>query len=437
VYQLLVEQLLATGQDGAAFEYVERSKARALVDLLAAHRTVKLAARNAEAGDTLLQLKQAEAEAVALPAPEQQAGGSHGRGRLLQLQQRLQHEQPELAALVTVSSTPAKAIQGLLQPGEELLEYYYSDQDLVAFVLTGSAVKAVKLQRAGLEQSVRDFRAALAESGSALYLKQARALYERLFQPLAQLLPGRQLIIVPHGILHYLPFAALHSGQSFVLDQYSVLVEPSAGVLDLLKERRAKPIASALVLGNPDLGNPEYDLQYAQQEATAIAKLLPGAKVLLRGQATGSFVKSQGARFSLLHFATHGMFDPKAPLDSALLLAPEPGSDGRLTVGDLYSLRLDAALVTLSACETALGSVSNGDDVVGFTRGFLYAGSRSIVSSLWSVDDQATAALMRAFYRNLASMNKREALRQAQLGTRKAFAHPYYWAAFQLTGRAD
>ena len=104
-------------------------------------------------------------------------------------------------------------------------------------------------------------------------------------------------------------------------------------------------------------------------------------------------------------------------------------------MSELYDPRLNADLVTLSACETAVGKVANGDDVVGFTRGFLYAGARSIVSSLWKVDDQATSILMQEFYRQLRKKDKREALRTAQLKVKNSYnAHPYYWAAFQITG---
>jgi len=97
-------------------------------------------------------------------------------------------------------------------------------------------------------------------------------------------------------------------------------------------------------------------------------------------------------------------------------------------------MRLESDLVTLSACETGLGKVASGDDVVGLTRGFLYAGAATIVASLWKVDDRATAELMRRFYDNLGRMDKLEALRQAQLETRKAFPAPFFWAAFQLIG---
>ena len=108
-----------------------------------------------------------------------------------------------------------------------------------------------------------------------------------------------------------------------------------------------------------------------------------------------------------------------------------------LTVDKIYSLNLDAELVTLSACETGLSEIANGDDLVGLTRGFLYAGSSSIVASLWKVDDLATGELMTCFYSELNKANKREALRTAQLETKKKYAHPYYWASFQLTGNAN
>lgn len=108
-----------------------------------------------------------------------------------------------------------------------------------------------------------------------------------------------------------------------------------------------------------------------------------------------------------------------------------------LTSEDLYSLQINADLVTLSACETAIGKISNGDDVIGLSRGFLYAGASSTVASLWQVDDEATSFLMIEFYKNLKSTNKRQALRAAQLETKKRYPQPYYWAAFQLIGKSN
>jgi CHAT domain-containing protein len=158
---------------------------------------------------------------------------------------------------------------------------------------------------------------------------------------------------------------------------------------------------------------------------------------LLRKDANEAALRQYGSGFRYLHFATHGEFNSDAPLKSALLLSRDREHDGLLTVDKLYSMKLDADLVTLSACETGLGKIANGDDVVGLTRGFLYAGASSIVASLWKVDDKATSYLMTRFYDNLERSDKREALRQAQRDTLGRYAHPYYWAAFQLTGNAQ
>jgi len=159
--------------------------------------------------------------------------------------------------------------------------------------------------------------------------------------------------------------------------------------------------------------------------------------VLVREQATETAVKEYGGNFRYLHFATHGEFDEEEPLASRLILGPDDSNDGSLTVGEIYDLELDADLVTLSACETGIGQIANGDDVVGLTRGFLYAGSRAVVASLWPVSDQATERLMREFYAGLDRSNARDSLRRAQIGLQQeGLPHPYYWAAFQLTGAA-
>ena len=123
------------------------------------------------------------------------------------------------------------------------------------------------------------------------------------------------------------------------------------------------------------------------------------------------------------------------PLESGLALASTSEGDGLLTVGELYEMHLGADLITLSACDTGLGKIEMGDDVVGITRGFMYAGANTIVSSLWQVDDEATGMLMQNFYKQLKNSDKRTALRNAQLALRNGSkSQPYYWAAFQLTG---
>ena len=121
-------------------------------------------------------------------------------------------------------------------------------------------------------------------------------------------------------------------------------------------------------------------------------------------------------------------------MSSTLLLAPEGSGDGKLKVGEIFSLDLKTNMVVLSACETGLGKLSGGDEIVGITRAFIYAGTPSIVTTLWKVNDRASYELMREFYQHLKTGKKSEALRQAQLKTMKEFPEPFYWAAYQLTG---
>jgi len=438
IYQSLVARLLAQNQTEAAFEYVERAKARALVDLLASQKSFSAGAgRTAEVQSKLDELRQAEAELAALAPPEADAAEARTRGIAVKLRQDLAAAAPEAASLVTVSAPTVAEIRALLAPDEALVEYYYSDDGLWAFVVTKDGLEAKKLGRAGLEQNVLNLQAALSSAAGKDPAARGRALYTQLFAPVSDGLRQTRLIVVPHGVLHYVAFNALHSGSGYLIDRYTLRVLPSASVLGFLRSRKDRQSRGALVLGNPDLGDPAFDLRFAESEAVSVGNLAPGATVLLRKEATKAAVESSGADYGRLHLATHGVFDAGRPLDSALLLAPSPGDDGRLRVADLYALHLDADLVTLSACETAMGQVASGDDVVGFTRGLLYAGASSVVSSLWQVDDQATRDLMVRFYTNLRTMDKQAALRQAQLAIKRSKPHPYYWAAFVLTGNAE
>jgi CHAT domain-containing protein len=435
LYARLVQALYRAGQQEKAFETVERAKSRALVDLLAAKRDFAVKGGAKDEIKTALALNAAaEAEAII-----QDASLDKGRSRSVQVRIRreLQGRSPELASLIAVTSQPLAELQGYLAPDESLLEYYYRNDELYAFVLTDGGLQALQLDGKGLMEDVQTFRKELEEAGSDRFLGSSRRLYDRLFKPIAARVDRKNLIVVPHGALHYLPFAALHDGRDFLIDRYGIRIMPSAGAMKYLAAKRADRRGKLLVFGNPDLGDVRHDLAFAEREALAVAGANPGARVFLRKEATvGAFVRHAGA-FSQIHLATHGRFDPASPLKSALLLAPEAGSNGLLTADLLYTLELAADLVTLSACETGLGGIANGDDLIGLTRGFLYAGSRSIVASLWKVDDLATAQLMARFYRELDHAGKREALRTAQLETRKTHRHPYFWASFQLTGSAD
>lgn len=433
VYQELVDLLVAGNRPAEAFEYVERAKGRALVDLLASQGRIAIHGADAGQARTLFtRLETAEGAAATLGGGD--AAGT--RGVTVSLRRDLADRAPEFTSLVAVTGTPLAEIRARLGADETLLEYYATDRGWFAFLLTRAGIAVQPLGPLAPEKTVPAFRAALTDPASGAWQGYARELHGQLIAPVAGLIGTERLTIVPHGVLHYLPFGALMGGDGALLERARIRVLQSASVLKFLRAGGGQGPSGALIMGNPNLGDAAYDLTHAQEEALAIARILPAATVRLRDEATATFVRQNAARFGILHFAAHGHFAADQPLASALLLSRDGEGDGRLTAGDLYGLRLQADLVTLSACETGLGRLSQGDDVVGFTRGLLYAGAGSIVTTLWKVDDRATRDLMVAFYTNLRTMEKDEALRRAQLAVKQRYPHPFYWAAFQLTGNA-
>ncbi len=435
VYRDLIAALFAERRHAEAFEYVERSKSRALVDMLASKQDFSVAAGNVEQVRALLAMA-TKAEAEARVQLDEKADVSRNRDVASRAKKQLGEQAPELASLVSVSHLSADEIRARIPADETLIEYYRDGDDLFAFVVTTQDLRAVRLDGKNLEVDILNFRATLMDVKSPAHLEVSKRIYRRLVAPVEGLLTRPNLLVVAHGALHYLPFNALHGDSGYLIERFRIRMLPSASVLKYLRRSAPGKAAGMLAFGNPDLGDPRLDLRHAQAEAVAVSGTIPKSRALVRGQATETAFKRFGQGFAYIHIASHGEFDPDQPLRSALRLAKDAENDGTLTIGELYSLKLDADLVTLSACETGLGKISNGDDVVGLTRGFLYAGSGSIVASLWKVDDLATAHLMTRFYGHLARGDRREALRVAQLETRREYPHPFYWAAFQLTGNA-
>ena len=433
-YARLIALLVADGARPRAFEYAERARSRALVDLLAAKKNFAVASgASREIRSALAQLEVAEAasraEGSSTPDPD---AGRRGIA-MRELHDTIGRLGPELTSLVTVTSLRAAEIQRELGADEVLLEYYVHGTALHAFVVTRDALDVVTLDGVGLAEDVAAFRTAVQNPRSTDVGRLSRSLFERLVRPVAGLLTGARLTVVPYGVLHYLPFNALHGGEAYLIERYSVRYLPSASVLRYLPARDGRAVRRLLALGDPDVAGRR--LPDAAREARAVAEgFAASSTVLVGSEATEAAFRRLAPGHSHLHLAAHGRFDSAAPLTSGLLLARDREHDGVLTVDEIFSLRLDADLVTLSACETGLGTLNPGDDVIGLTRGLLYAGARAVVASLWKVDDEATLELMTEFYRRLVAVDAVDALRAAQLAVHREHDHPFYWAAFQLTG---
>jgi CHAT domain-containing protein len=244
------------------------------------------------------------------------------------------------------------------------------------------------------------------------------------------------LIVSPHAQLHQLPFHALEWNGALLLEQFTLVYAPNLQALvELARGQKPKRRATnALVCGVEDFSNAPA-LPHTRAEVTHIARAQTHATKLWQAAATREqfmALNQRGAlaRFEILHFATHAVIEPNAPHASHIALA-----DGELNVLDITELWLDARLVTLSACSSAMGQGGSGDEWLGLSRAFFYAGARAVVASLWNVDDASTAELMKLFYRNLnAGQRISEALRGAQLELKQKGFSAFHWAPFVAIG---
>ncbi len=252
-------------------------------------------------------------------------------------------------------------------------------------------------------------------------------LYEKLFKPLENFAGARDLVIIPVGAAHYVPFHALRGGDGkYLIETREIVHSPSATVWQYLTSKPQRTAKTALLIGFADERIPLVD-----QEIRALQKIFPAAKALTGKAANFPNYQQNAPDFDLLHLACHGQFRPENPLFSSLHLA-----DGFITVRDIFTQKLNAELVTLSACETGLNKIFAGDEILGLARGFLAAGANSLILSLWTVSDEATVRLMKDFYANLQRGESISAsLRLAQINFIKNNSHPYFWSPFMIIGK--
>jgi CHAT domain-containing protein len=395
---------------------------------------------------------------------------------LEQFQLEVRRSNPRYAALKYLEPLSTQTIQReMLDNQTGLLEYFVGEEKSFAWLVTKDKVSFATLPGAkDLNRLVGDYRKSIAEKSSpATFVAQSHQLYHTLIQPFEGNLSSlHRLIIVPDGPLTSLPFETLapdRKGQAeYLVERFAIGYEPSASAFAAIKATSSQTESRGLVA----FGDPAYEtdmqiekstasasasraayveggldlrrLPYTRTEVNAIGALFTSAdrKVFLGPDANESQVKSERLdKYRYVHFAVHGFVDEEIPARSGVILALQNNDkeDGILQMTEIMRLKLNSDLVTLSACRTGLGKVIGGEGVLGLTRAFLYAGSRSVVASLWNVNDTATAELMKSFYANLKKgQSKDEALRQAKLtllkGKQANWRHPYYWAPFVLVG---
>lgn len=498
IYELLTDTLMALhrahpgqGYDARALHANERARARGLIDILAeAGADVRK-----EASPALVERERrllADIEALDRRRLELLDGGDPRE--LAEIGRRLdaalkEHRDAEAALL---ASSPRYS--GLARPqplsldeirrevldGRALLlEYALGEERSYLWAVGPDTLQSFELPpRPRIEKAARRWYDALKENELAAgdARKAADELGAMLLGPVEGLLSGQPLLIVADGALQYLPFGALPlagAGRVLLIDRHEVTSLPSASALAVLRREladRAQASRVLAVLADPVFsqedsrvvpdarrGAPaalragEIDprqlprLRFSREEAEAIAGLVPEPllyKALGFDASRSAVLSGELARYRMIHIAAHGLIDSRRPELSTIVLSlvDEQGrpQNGFLRLHDVYNLELQADLVALSACETALGREIRGEGLVGLTRGFMYAGAARVLASLWSVDDRPTAVLMKSFYHHMISggLSPAAALRKAQseMAHDPRWSSPYYWAGFSLQG---
>jgi CHAT domain-containing protein len=440
-YELLVLTLLELGKTAEAFDVGERARARAFLDLLG-NRVLLSRGRH----ESLLAEERALRERIsllkALPeeSPTLRQELELAREAYQLFLRRVRQADTEQASLMTVEPLRLAQVQALLPEGALLLEYFVTGQGrTILWAVTREAVSVASLpiDRQQLTDRVQAFRELIASrERSGETARTARTLFDALVRPGLRGAAPTELVIVPHGPLHYLPFQALMPAPGrYLLQGAPLYYYTSASLMQFTRAKLQTGPPTVFAMGNPDLQDRTLSLPYAAREARGIVALFPDAQLALGASATKTASREALRSHSVLHFATHAEFDAADPLGTSLLLASTHETESRLEVQEIFGLELHASLVVLSACETALGKLTRGDELTGLTRAFIYAGTPSVITTLWQVNDRSAFELMREFYRQLrAGRNKAEALRLAQLAVLRLHPEPYHWAAYALTG---
>jgi CHAT domain-containing protein len=328
-------------------------------------------------------------------------------------------------------------LQRSLAMGEAVLQFHVLDQRSIVWLITKSGMSATVIAQgqAGLAPLVENFRSSVIERRRDTTTLAAN-LYKLLLAEV-DLAPVQRLYVVPHGPLHYLPFQALHDGRSYLIERSALTVWPSAAVGSKLLTRGSVPAPQLLGFGNPSTDK-NVPLPGAEREVQQVARLFSGSEIHLKQDATKDRFKAGAGRANMVHIAAHAELDDVDPLFSRILFASTATESGLLEAREIYNLDLRGVrLITLSACESGLGRVARGDEIIGFTRSLLSAGASSIVASLWPVADDSTDLLMGRLYRELAAGRDLMAgMQAAQLEVQKnrRFAHPFFWAPFNVIG---
>lgn len=458
VYGEMISLLYEMKRYEEGFDYLERAKARAFLDMLGG-RSLKAK----KSVDPLLIEKEknlqqridvmirrlrrsggAETDTRGLKTVKGPAGKSEYEAykNLIedrrQILEAIKSQSLEFAATTTVTTVPANKVVSRLGKGTALISYFLDREKTLVWLMDKGTISAlsVKIGFDKLGGMISDYRKAITSRDERLVAELGEKLSNLLIKPIMEKIKGADhLLIIPSKTLHYLPFSSLPlSRDRFLVESYSITILPNASSLFFLDKKVTADRKTLFAMGNPERIT-EASLEYADREVESISKTFSRSTLLTGKDAKESVLKERDLiDTGILHIAAHGTYDPNDPLKSALLLAKDQRDDGNLETFEIFSITMNPRLVVLSACRSGVGKVEGGDEVQSLNRAFLYAGAGGVVASLWSVSDQSTYRLMEYFYEGLSMQSPADALQNAQIKLMKEYSSPFYWAPFYLTG---
>lgn len=453
---LTMQDRAVANRSERSFLYMEQARSRSLADMMAfrAHALPGTARAQDDLADQVRALREELNWFYRQIDVLQMRGGERSlsevqklredirskEDQLLRRLRQLQATDQEFSSLQSGIVIDLKTIRSSLSEDTLLVEYFIARGTVFGCVLSLEALEIFPLtsvrrtqaihRRLQFQLSRSALGAEILEGSQSLIEEATRAhlgdLYAELIAPIRRHLNRPHLAIVPHGFLHYVPFHALYDGEKHLIDEFSISYAPSASVFHLCTTKENAYDDKSLVLGVADERAP-----LIVEEVQAVAESLPEVTLLIDEDANEEALQRLGANSRFIHIASHGLFRRDNPMFSAIQMG-----SSRLSLFDLYNLRLSAELVVLSGCGTGLNAVLGADELVGLTRGLFYAGAQSVLVSLWDVNDASTALFMRRFYDHLGRGTQRaDALRRTMLDVRERYPSPYNWAPFVLVGK--
>ncbi|MEW6333259.1 MAG: CHAT domain-containing protein [Thermodesulfobacteriota bacterium] len=445
VYDYLVDLLAAEGRVGEALTAAEKAKALMTADLLNGRRI----------GGTPLERDLLEREArlqekgALLRRRILHLSGDRPTGELIgrlrdndeahrALLARIGKEAERLLPFLQVRGIDPAALQGFLDEDTTLFAYFVTDRGLYTWAIHRNVIhlERIDLPRTELRRFVLDCLEAIRTRNRRRTESLTRRAYDLLLKRVIPFVSGERIGFIPDDCLIYFPFAAMNYRGKAIVEGFSIFQIPTAGMLERAVTERTQPGMRLLAIGDPHPADGTPDLRHAGEELKAVRKRGGPTTVLQHGHASGANVRKRMADVDIVHFAVRGRFDPGDPLRSGLLLSPDTGPDGALNALEVFGLRYQGRLVVLSGCDTRPAADPEGRSYSVLLRAFHHAGSPSVISTLWLVDDRSAARLLEILYRQVDRRRTlSDSLRAAQRQMVREGVPPHVWAAFVLSGR--